>query len=345
MFSSRTLFVLGAGASAEFELPTGQQLATDIAKRLRYRFDQRDPIEGDREIYEALGASAQPDPHRFHEYIAAAQKIAGGISLTKSIDTFMDIHKENAGVQLCGKLAIVSAISAAEKKSRLYVDPSKGKSQLDFLELGDTWVVKWFKTLCERIELTGLDRLFDQVSFINFNYDRCLEHFLVRAVGAAYDERRAVEVMERLNIVHPYGVIGELPWQSLRDTVPYGGHEGDPHMLLSLSQKIRTYTERVEEGAELNTIRQAIADAEVIVFLGFAFHPQNMELLAPTEAQLATMPTKRVYATAYQMSADDCRVVYNKLFNMFHGRATGGVNVQPITCSGLFDFYSLSLSA
>ena len=49
MFNRQTLFIVGAGASAEVGMPVGGQLATSIAEKLDIRFDGSEPIGvGDR---------------------------------------------------------------------------------------------------------------------------------------------------------------------------------------------------------------------------------------------------------------------------------------------------------
>jgi hypothetical protein len=53
MFKRKTLFVLGAGASAEVNLPVGAQLSKIIGRMLDIRYENRIPIgSGDFELYE-----------------------------------------------------------------------------------------------------------------------------------------------------------------------------------------------------------------------------------------------------------------------------------------------------
>jgi hypothetical protein len=67
----------------------------------------------------------------------------------------------------------------------------------------------------------------------------------------------------------------------------------------------------------LNAMRGAIATAERVVLLGFAFHPQNMSLMtAPNQAE-----TKNTYATAYGIppsNADPIRVQLIQLVALNH---------------------------
>ena len=66
--------------------------------------------------------------------------------------------------------------------------------------------------------------IFKHLTIVNFNYDRCVEHFLFHAMQAwsLKDEREIAELMKGLNIYHPYGSVGDLPWQS-GDGIEFGG--------------------------------------------------------------------------------------------------------------------------
>ena len=50
----KTVFVIGAGASSEVNLPTGYELKEKISKLLDIRFDWYKQISGDRTITDSL---------------------------------------------------------------------------------------------------------------------------------------------------------------------------------------------------------------------------------------------------------------------------------------------------
>src|SRR5262245_37487320 len=92
MFKNRTLFVVGAGASAEFNLPIGAKLIEQIAAKVDLRWKGYDLVSGDPSIAEALKRRPGGD---INPYRHAGQKIAAAMPLALSIDNFMDIHKAN----------------------------------------------------------------------------------------------------------------------------------------------------------------------------------------------------------------------------------------------------------
>ena len=88
MFKKNTLFILGAGASAEFGLTDGIELASRIGAKMDVRFeDWYKPIgTGDHRLYETLQngiARAQAD-----QLFGAFMRIKNGIAMSNSIDDF-----------------------------------------------------------------------------------------------------------------------------------------------------------------------------------------------------------------------------------------------------------------
>jgi hypothetical protein len=101
--------------------------------------------------------------------------------LSLSIDNFIDAHRENAALQLCGKLGISQAILEAETASKLNWDETKGES-FDPPRLSNTWYVRFFQLLTENIRKEDIAALFDNILFITFNYDRCIEPFPIHCI-------------------------------------------------------------------------------------------------------------------------------------------------------------------
>jgi hypothetical protein len=343
MFKDRTLFIVGAGASKEVGLPIGTELTKLIAKSLDIRFRNFSELaSGDPEIVAALRVltgGKDINPHR-----QSACQISAGMHLSSSIDSYLDMHKHDNRILECGKLGIAQAIMASERKSGLYFD---GQNAFDpaafFQRLEESWFPRFFKLLSDGISKSDLASLVERVSFICFNYDRCIEQFIVRAVASLYavDDRTAEEVARALTVLHPYGTIGPLPWQQGDNPVPFGGVKGDPNVLLKASNGIRTFTERVEEGDVLEMIREKVAHADTVVFLGFSFQVQNMQLLKPPARHGAAT----VYGTALGISNPGVLVVQNQIGQLFSPAGTAYREINNgLSCSQLLDTFSRNLS-
>jgi hypothetical protein len=194
---------------------------------------------------------------------------------------------------------------------------------------------------------SNLQSLLKNVSFVVFNYDRCVEHFLFHAIRLAYgvDEAAALEVLRSLHILHPYGLAGTYsgsPHSGASGDVPFGFKGVDLNLI---ANNIRTYTEQIEETESLLKMRSAIQQAETLVFLGFAFHSQNMRLINPGNGTGA----RRVYATSVGVSGSDADVVKEMVRGLVGASSlasqAGHIYVANKSCYELFLEYWRSLSA
>jgi len=264
--------------------------------------------------------------------------------VANSIDEFMDQHKDDEEVQLCGKLAIVKSILIAERRSKLYVDwraPYAGARR--FEQALDSWFVRFFKIASKGIAKANANQALDNIFVINFNYDRCLEVFLRDALFALY--RMDNDVADRIldqRVLHPYGRIGSLPSGSVMDPLPFGADEDWVTNLSRLSKGIHTFTEQIGDAQVVGRIREEISKAKVIIFLGFGFHRQNMDLLTSGTRSVV----RRIYATSYGMSDPDRNLVQNQLKERLSNPSVTLRIEMPnnLTCKQLFDDYQRSLS-
>jgi hypothetical protein len=345
MFKRRTLFIVGAGASAEVGFPVGTGLARIIGKKLGLEVDN----------FGHIGRAADPDffqqfyrayQSTIGEYFTAFRIIREGILLSNSIDDFLNIHSGNARVVEVGKAAIVRSIIEAETHSLLFVNPSNIFNKLDYSKVEPTWFLKLMRVLGPGVTVPNVKQLLEDVSFIVFNYDRSIEHFLTHAIQQLYaiGKKDAAAIVDATTIIHPYGSIGSL------DAVPFGGDEHRNFDFLALSKGIKTYTEQIEEGETIEKIQGEVRNAKSIVFLGFAFHDQNMALLKPRRP----LPNKEIYGTALHMSDADKSEVESQISKFFPAEKIGGLNLEvfptahihienKLACAGLFDSYAKSI--
>jgi len=126
------------------------------------------------------------------------------------------------------------------------------------------------------------------IRFIVFNYDRCLEYFLLNALQLVYGLQRneAATIVDGLDIFHPYGVVAELPL--LGSGIPFGGGDNLENLnvdLVGLSKGVKTYTEQMTAGDTLTRLHADMFWAEQFVFLGFGYHDQNLLMLTPANIE------------------------------------------------------------
>jgi len=300
---------------------------------IRFEFMNKSIGTGDLGLYTMLTGQMQ---HHVQEYQHAAWLIRDGITLAQSIDDFIDVHRNNPYVVQYGKAALVKAVLEAERKSKLFVDPRVEGAVFDPAKLADTWFVKFMHMLGRGIPRENARQIFDRVSFVIFNYDRCVEYFLENALQRLFgiNEHDAREIVSDLHIIHPYGVVGN---------VGFGHGRGD---YVALAGQIKTYTEQLANADILAQVRDEVQRAECIVFLGFAYHRQNLLMLKPEPS----VPHKYVFGTAHGMSDADVQVVSNNIAGFFTPsmnttQRSNRIKIEnKLKCAQLFDNYARSLS-
>lgn len=291
MLKANTVFILGAGTSAELNMPLGAALKSHILEVLPgVRGGGVDAVRS--ALYDRGDRQANS---------RACATIRGGLEVAASIDNFVEHHAADRSLVHCAKVGIVAAILRGERQSGLYV-----KDSLDPLPSaahGSTFG-SIFRLVVGNCRADALGEAFSRVAFVNFNYDRCLEQYLYSTLvhHSGLAPAAAAAVVDGLDIWHPYGTIGPLNWSSKfepgESRVEFGS---DPERLWLERQatSIRTFSE--ERGTtEDQEIKAALRDAAQIVFLGCAFHRQNLRLIEPADTQF-----EAAYGTCYVPAPQD----------------------------------------
>lgn len=113
MFRPKTLFVIGAGAGQEIGLPIGSELSNQIAQKVNFEQDPLGQIKsGDPWLRRLLLQKATTANISVAEFYSAGRQIARGIRYSRSIDEFINKHKDNKCVQYCAKIAIAQTMLA-----------------------------------------------------------------------------------------------------------------------------------------------------------------------------------------------------------------------------------------
>lgn len=341
-------FVLGAGSSFEANLPTGSELKGKIASSLAFKLSDAYHMDGgDAQIRRALQelANRPGSAHSFNDYCGAAIRICAGMPQAPSIDNFIDSHRSNAIIAKVGKLAIASAILKAEQDSTLYVSPSNIYNKLNVKRLADTWFNAFFELVCLNAQEEDLAARLSRVRVVTFNYDRTLEHFLYHAIQNYYGStpERAAEIVSHLSVLHPYGKVGSLPWQNQDMPEPFGS-DIKSSRLIQVSESLRTFTEGTSEtDSQIKQIRTAVLDAETVVFLGFAFHELNLQLLFGSPRQEPTHFPAQIFGTAMGLSESNKKVIAAELAAPGRFDSAQIVLRRELTAAQLLPEYSRSL--
>ncbi|MFC1888548.1 hypothetical protein ACFL4G_02205 [Thermodesulfobacteriota bacterium] len=281
MIDEETAFILGAGASAPYNYPTGERLKNFICKEFPSKIkgysnkrDRQKEIEASHAKRMAKDLKQSGDP---------------------SIDSFLDSSPHYNEI---GKFAILCAIYHYEQHTQYpwdLIDDSKKKD--------------WFTYLWENMKRDlkgshGYERLCEnKVSFITFNYDRSLEYFFYTSITRKYNGTNFTNKMISETIPpikHIYGKIADLPWESEKGkefTFPT-----DRYPDRQLVNNIKLINERTVK--DTNDINKIITKAKRIFFLGFGYLEENMKILNIPES-LRDNPEKKLFGTMLDLDERD----------------------------------------
>jgi len=300
----RTVFVIGAGANVEIGMPGGNELKKEIAERLNFEFIRRGDVDKDRTIFDALVKISRND---IDQVFGLASTVKEAMPFAISIDNFIDAHRNEPLIALCGKLAIVKSILTAEKESDVYRYFKTGNQNF-----AKTWYPLFFQKITEGCEINEFIERLKDISFIIFNYDRCFEYYMIHAIDAYYKigAVKAKGIVNAMNIIHPYGTIGDMDRIPLDASLYYDE-------LIGCSQNIRTFAEYSRETKEEQTsIKHLIDRANRVIFLGFAYHQINLDLIFNYKGYAVTLvdpapPSDRVdcYGTGFKISENDRKYI------------------------------------
>ncbi len=341
-------FVLGAGASFEVDMPTGNELKGKIASSLSFRVENYNVlVGGDNKLREALSALAlrRGNSSSLQDYYNAARRISTGMLQAPSVDNFIDSNRSNGLIEELGKLAIASEILKAERQSKLYINPKNIHNKLDFSRVSDTWFDAFFQLISLNAQEEDLPSRFSRVRVVTFNYDRTLEHFLFNSIQNYYGSSpdRAAEILSNLTVLHPYGQVGNLPWQKSEMAVPFGSDEQLP-TLVKIAQTLRTFTEGTSElESQIEHIRASIFEAEILTFLGFAYHDLNLQLLFGSWKDIPVRNSKRVFGTAMGLSESNKKAIIEELAHLGRFDSSQITLRRELSAAQLLPEYSRSL--
>lgn len=231
------------------------------------------------------------------------------------------------------KVAICWLILQAEAGSELLLDEEYSQLlNISKLRLKDAWLLELLNLMRAGSHVSNPRAPFRNLSFIVFNYDRCLEVFFTRALVQLFgaSEAEARKIVDEVPIIHPYGRVGR-PDDTDAD---FGGFEQiTSEKLLQLASGIRTFGESERDQEKMATIRALIENAVNLVFIGFAFHDQNLDFFESQRERLGCWP--QTFATAVGLPAvhqDDIRTALMQKMNL--PGASTSFNPQFLTAKG-----------
>lgn len=311
MIRSPLTIVVGAGASAEFNIPVSAGLKKEIADSLNL-INKSNIREKNLLVLRNAIQKISNDENSYHNLNSEISTIVDALPLAISIDNLIDAHNSNELLKKIGKLSIVNSIIKLEGQSIIYKALDREKRNLNFDKFSETWINFMFQILTERVNLHNIEHIFDNICFVVFNYDRCIEYFFFHAIKSYYklNDSQCIRILNKMKIVHVYGKTGPLLQENHEDGIGFGEiNQLDEEKLINISNNISTFTESVSiENSK--TAKNFVESAETIIFLGISYNDQNMEIIRPQKCK-----AKRIFGTACRMSNFDIASIKKTLKN------------------------------
>lgn len=322
MIKEKTLFILGAGASHTYGYPLGVGLRSYIIKSYADALNnlKRVVSDGDKEF----GSDSQLFINKFK------------MSADTSIDIFLSKFPE---FEFVGKMAIVYSILQAEKHS-LFLE-SLNDHKRDRNEQNDDWMWHLYDILTRQYNsIKSISKInFDNISFVTFNYDRSLEHFLFTSLENGFNYKHIggdpKELFDKISIEHVYGKVVDLPWEENNICLGYKSFNTGHSSITDWIDNIRVIYDR--STINLDSIHSKIREANRIYFLGFGYDITNLELLGIPDNLSAN---QKIFGTALGLYREEIAFV-KSIFSK--NVRLGGIVIENSNCIELLrKFYIIN---
>ena len=118
--------------------------------------------------------------------------------------------------------------------------------------------------------------------------------------------------------------------------------------LLNLTNQIQTFTEGTDaDSSDIENIRYQMVFAEKLLFLGFAFEGQNLELISPRShrSTFSDSPRRQLkcYGTSFQISDGDQAINNQQIVDMYYDRKVK-IDIPDVKCRPFFDKFKTRLA-
>jgi hypothetical protein len=368
LYAANTLFIVGAGASYELGLPTGLSLRANIARHLDVTkvslgVDSRGLLDrpANEEIYKHLYGRniplvdtrySSPELDELKKQTSIWAQIRHGIHFASSIDNFLHNRQTEEELVRVGKAIICWEIALRERNLPLPGDEQSldGFTSERWLQTfrqksdEEARTIAWTSYFSEQcfagVVQESIKNALGRVKFIVFNYDRCVEQFLQISLRAIFglNQKASGQFASSVEVIHPYGSLGDLYGSNYPAMVPFGSVPSN----MATGGPIKTFSEGLKEERSRGAIAGCIGWADKIVFLGFGFHSQNMQLLTHK-----AKPSVSVVGTSLGLSSVATEEARKRVNFAFTGKQLFGpktkIEFKPLTCAELLAQESVRL--
>jgi hypothetical protein len=252
MIKQPTVFVLGAGASIPYDFPSGVELVGKILGPQSDGYVNRF-AGGSNEVALVIRS-------RLEQFRDALQR-----SGQLSVDAFLERRPDWVDF---GKELIATVLIPYENEQRLWHNR------------GASWYHYVFRAMSAKFEDFGENK----ITFITYNYDRSLEHFLLQSIKNTYPVSlsQAEAAFNKIRIIHLHGTLCE--YDPFGRGFQYGRPYKDALTMETTKEAAKCITiihevEDVDKDKAFIEAHEALRRARHIGFIGFGFNEANVKRL------------------------------------------------------------------
>lgn len=262
MIKTRTVLVLGAGSSIDFGFPSGPGLLERVLQDLR---------RSDSTIKPVLSTLGFAD--------ALIQDFAKTLRMarTPSIDSFVEHRTDFLEI---GKACIACGLIPRESWPALF--KIGGRS--------------WYDYLLGLLTDQGPEHFSaNKLAIVTFNYDRSLDYYLFTTLQNRWhlSTEECARLLRSVPVVHVYGQLGKLPELAEGEGRPYGASLTEAAVRESVAA-MEILHEAKKDSPRLRQAIGLLSSADRVIFLGFGYHPTNLDRLAVSD-----LINRDVYGSAF----------------------------------------------
>ena len=292
MITTPTTFVVGAGASNDYGLPTSAEL--------RMEANHLAPHDT---AYQLIIGSDLCTPEKLNK-VRDDLRTQG----TTSIDEFLFTRQDDPVAMKIGRALI--ALLLAKRFDKVESHDSLGDYPLDWLG----YIIGKMHTGAP--DCDAFARGNTEVRFVTFNFDSIIEDRLEKAIRNLYSapEPQLQETVSAIHgqIIHVHGRLPPPPHSQLQLLYLW------KDWLSSAISHIRVVLDDIEDNI-LEATQQAVKRSEILCFLGFAYAKDNLTRLGLLESIDRDVKGNRVdrgiFGTAFGMRPGETDAVENRLAN------------------------------
>jgi hypothetical protein len=303
VITKKTVFIVGAGASCIYGLPTGESL-----------LEKAKTLKPGTPLYSLLTEDSPEDEHWVLEVLTDLREHGAS-----SIDAYLQTRRHEAQVQRMGRRLIAVLMAQELDGSTL---PSRDQDWLQYL----------FQQMFDGAEDSFEAFSENLVTIVTFNFDTFIEDRFASLLGRTYRDFRPGFPP----VIHVHGQLPPLATPIRIDT--RRGSQFRPELLSWIDRaasEIRVVFDDLDENV-VKSAKDVVSKATIHCFLGFAYGQSNLTRLGlpirPSDPILGS--TIQAFGSAYGMEsgertrvrsrmeitladqADDCRSALRKL-NVF----------------------------